>query len=43
MNMIDQQIVPQILEGNINPDDLPQELDYWTVEDFEDLLPECAQ
>ena len=43
MDSIDRQIAPQILEDNVDPEDFPQELDCWTVEDFEDLLPECAQ
>ena len=43
MDKIDQQIGPQILDGNASTDDMPQELDYWMVEDFEDLLPSCAQ
>ena len=37
MDEIDQEITLQILEVGICIDDLPQELDYWAVEDFEDL------
>lgn len=42
MHEINQEIARLILVGDVRIDDIPQELDYWTVEDFEDLLPQNA-
>ena len=43
MDKIDQAIAPLILAGDIRIDDIPQEVDYWTLEDVEDLLPQHPQ
>lgn len=42
MDNIDRQIGLQTLGDDVSTDSIPQELDCWTVEDFEDLLPESV-
>lgn len=40
MYQVDRETEHLILEANIGEDyDVPQELEYWTVRDFENVLP----